>query len=133
MLGDGKASAGSHGRGAGRELFFQSLLDSGGGLGGLPLDLGDLFEEAYQAGARIHNNSWGAATASTYTMNSNEVDEFVADARHAHRDLGGQRRSGRQPRNTQTGMVDWLSIGAPASAKNALTVGAAAATAATAG
>ncbi len=127
VLGDGSASNG-HIRGAapGAQLFFQSILDATGGLGGLPVDLNDLFDEAYQTGARIHNNSWGAATASRYTGNSVEVDEFVAD----HRDMlivisAGNEGIAAAPRtNSDTGFVDWLSIGSPASCKNALTVGA---------
>lgn len=107
------------------KLFFQSVLDAGGRLGGLPLDLGDLFEDAYQAGARIHNNSWGAATESAYTFNSIEVDEFIA----RRRDMlviisAGNEGQARDRLHTPPGFVDWLSIGSPASAKNALTVGA---------
>jgi hypothetical protein len=106
-------------------LFFQSLLDADGGLGGLPFDLGDLFAPAYAAGARIHNNSWGSATQSMYTMNSAEVDEFIA----SHRDLlviisAGNEGTAARPVKSQRGFVDWLSIGSPASAKNALVVGA---------
>lgn len=63
------------------KIVFQSLLDSQGGLGGLPLDLRDLFDEAYKYGAKIHNNSWGANTQSTYTANAEEVDEYVAQQR----------------------------------------------------
>ena len=90
------------------------------------MDLNDLFDEAYQNGARIHNNSWGAATASRYTGNSIEVDEFVA----GHRDMlivisAGNEGIAAAPRtNSAAGFVDWLSIGSPASCKNALTVGA---------
>ena len=127
VLGDGAASSGSiRGTAPRAELFFQSLLDPQGGLGGLPLNLGDLFNEAYQNGARIHNNSWGSATASRYTINSSEVDEFVAN----HRDMlivisAGNDGSAVAPRsNSAAGFVDWLSIGSPASCKNALTVGA---------
>jgi subtilisin family serine protease len=126
VLGDGAASGGTvRGTAPGAQLFFQSLLDAAGGLGGLPLYLGDLFDEAYQAGARIHNNSWGAATGSVYTLNSIEVDEFVAD----HRDMllvisAGNDGTAASPRNAQPGFVDWLSIGSPASSKNSLTVGA---------
>lgn len=126
VLGDGSASAGQvRGTAPGAQLFFQSLLDASGGLGGLPLHLEDLFDEAYQAGARIHNNSWGAATNSRYTMNSLEVDEFVAD----HRDMlvvisAGNEGTAANPSNSDDGFVDWLSIGSPASSKNALTVGA---------
>ncbi|HVS14345.1 MAG TPA: S8 family serine peptidase [Thermoanaerobaculia bacterium] len=126
VLGDGTASGGRlRGAAPGAQLFFQSLLDASGGLGGLPFDLVDLFEEAYQAGARIHNNSWGAATRSMYTMSSSEVDEFVA----RRRDMlvvisAGNEGTSAQPLQAQPGFVDWLSIGSPASAKNALVVGA---------
>jgi hypothetical protein len=126
VLGDGSASNGQiKGVAPQAKLFFQSLLDGQGKLGGLPLDLNDLFDEAYQAGARIHNNSWSAVTNSEYTMSSEEVDEFVAD----HRDMlvviaAGNEGTGVRPRKADPGYVDWLSIGSPASCKNALTVGA---------
>ena len=126
VLGRGNASDGLiRGTAPEAKLFFQSLLDADGSLGGLPLDLGDLFDEAYQAGARIHNNSWGSATESAYTFNSIEVDEFVA----AHRDMlviisAGNEGQARDRFHTPPGFVDWLSIGSPASAKNVLTVGA---------
>lgn len=127
VLGDGSASNGQvRGTAPGARLFFQSIMDSAGELGGLPLDLNDLFDEAYLNGARIHNNSWGAATASRYTGNSVEVDEFVA----SHRDMlivisAGNEGIATTPRNNSAaGFVDWLSIGSPASCKNALTVGA---------
>lgn len=126
VLGDGSASQGFI-RGTAPEatLFFQSVLDAGGRLGGLPLDLNDLFAEAYAAGARIHNNSWGANTASKYTFNSDEVDEFV----DSKRDMlvviaAGNEGVARDAVNSQPGFVDWLSIGSPATSKNALTVGA---------
>ncbi len=126
VLGDGAASGGRiRGTAPKAKLFFQSLLDAQGGLGGLPFDLVDLFEEAWQAGARIHNNSWGAATQSMYTLNSIEVDEFVA----RRRDMlivisAGNEGTAAAPQRSQPGFVDWLSIGSPASAKNALVVGA---------
>lgn len=127
ILGDGSASLGKFkGVAPKATLFFQSLLDGNGKLGGLPIDLNDLFDEAYKAGARIHNNSWGASTASEYTMNGEEVDEFV----HNNRDMlvviaaGNEGTSGQRPKKAAPGSVDWLSIGSPASCKNALTVGA---------
>ncbi|MEJ2208836.1 MAG: S8 family serine peptidase [Anaerolineae bacterium] len=126
VLGRGTASGGLvRGTAPRARLFFQSLLDDDGGLGGLPLDLSDLFEEAYQAGARIHNNSWGAATESAYTFNSIEVDEFVAQRRDMLVIISaGNEGQARNRFHTQPGFVDWLSIGSPASAKNVLTVGA---------
>jgi serine protease AprX len=126
ILGDGSASGGAlRGVAPKAQLFFQSLLDENGGLGGLPLDLNDLFQEAYQAGARIHNDSWCAETPSNYTLNSEEVDQFV----HDHPDMliliaAGNAASGAGCLRANQGFVDWLSIGSPASCKNALTVGA---------
>lgn len=126
VLGDGAASGGMlRGVAPGAQLFFQSVLDAQGRLGGLPLDLGDLFEEAYQAGARIHNNSWGAATPATYPTTALEVDAFVA----ARRDMlivisAGNEGQARQRLHAAPGFVDWLSVGSPATSKNALTVGA---------
>jgi serine protease AprX len=130
IAGDGSASGGQlRGVASDATVVFQSLLDSRGRLGGLPFRLQDLFEEAYNLGARIHNNSWGAATASTYRVNSREVDEFV----YNHKDMlivisaGNEGTAVNPPigaRNAPPGFVDWLSIGSPATSKNALTVGA---------
>jgi subtilisin family serine protease len=126
IAGDGSASGGQvRGAAPAAQIFFQSIMDADGRLGGLPVDLNDLFDEAYQNGARIHNNSWGAATQSMYTINSTEVDEFVA----THRDMliliaAGNEGTSAAPQNSAAGFVDWLSLGSPASCKNALTVGA---------
>jgi len=126
VLGDGSASGGLiRGAAPKAKLLFQSLLDADGGLGGLPLDLNELFEEAYRFGARIHNNSWGAATNSMYTTSSIEVDEFVAKRRDMLVVISaGNEGQAAVCLNSQPGFVDWLSIGSPASSKNALTVGA---------
>jgi subtilisin family serine protease len=124
--GDGTASIGAFkGTAPAAKIVFQSLLDSAGGLGGLPLDLGDLLDEAYQVGVRIHNNSWGAATKATYTMNSSEVDDYV----WKNPDMlvviaAGNDGTAFDRQNTPTGVVDWLSMGSPATSKNAITVGA---------
>ncbi len=126
LAGDGTASGGAiRGTAPGARLFFQSILDESGGLGGLPVDLGQLFDEAYAAGARIHNDSWGSATISRYTLDASDVDTFVA----SHRDMlivfsAGNDGQAADRLHSQLGFVDWLSIDSPASAKNALTVGA---------
>lgn len=127
VLADGKASGGDlRGVAPAAKLYFQSVLDANGGLGGLPVALEDLFEPAYQAGARIHNNSWGAATSSAYTVNSIEVDDYVAKRRDMLVVIAaGNSGTAANPLNSTKGYVDWLSIGSPASCKNALTVGAA--------
>lgn len=106
------------------QVFFQSLLTSDGRLN-LPIDIRELFQQAYDEGARVHNNSWGAATKSRYTANSNEVDDFV----HKHPDMllvfsAGNDGKGSNNKNVAKGYTDLLSLGSPATAKNALTVGA---------
>lgn len=126
IVGNGNESGGRiRGTAPGAKIFFQSLLDSQGGLGGIPIDLNTLFQQAYDENVRIHNNSWGANTKSMYTFNSLEADEFVAK----HRDMliviaAGNEGSEAAHFNTQIGFVEWLSVGAPATSKNALTVGA---------
>ena len=127
VLADGSSSNGAFaGVAPEARLYFQSLLDPNGGLGGLPVSLEDLFEPAYQAGARIHNNSWGAATASAYTVDSNDVDAYAAERRDMLIVIAaGNEGTAANPFNSTPGFVDWLSIGSPASCKNALTVGAA--------
>ena len=107
------------------EIVFQAVLDAAGTLGGLPLDLGELFEQAHDQGARIHNNSWGALAGGAYRTTSLEVDAYV----HSHPDMlvvvaAGNNGTAFKPRNAQPGFVDLFSIDAPATAKNALTVGA---------
>lgn len=126
VAGDGAASAGAiRGTAPAAQLYFQSILTHDGTLGGLPADLNELFEEAYQAGVRVHNNSWASRTASRYTNHSIEVDEFV----QSHKDMlvviaAGNEGKASASLHSQPGFVDWLSIGSPGSSKNGLTVGA---------
>ncbi|MCX6040018.1 MAG: S8 family serine peptidase [Caldilinea sp.] len=126
VAGDGAASAGAiRGTAPAAQLYFQSILTHDGTLGGLPADLNELFEEAYQAGVRVHNNSWASRTASRYTNHSIEVDEFV----QSHKDrlvviAAGNEGKASASLHSQPGFVDWLSIGSPGSSKNGLTVGA---------
>ncbi|MBV8369948.1 MAG: S8 family serine peptidase [Candidatus Eremiobacteraeota bacterium] len=125
-LGDGTASGGKvKGMAPKATLVFQSLLDDAGGLGGLPVDLNQLFQESYDAGARIQNASWGNSGSSVYAINSEEVDEFV----YNHPDMlivvaAGNDGSAAAPQRSAAGFVDWYSIASPASCKNAITVGA---------
>ncbi len=126
IAGDGTASNGeTRGTAPAARLFFQSIMDADEKLTGLPVDLADLFEQAYQAGARIHNNSWSADTKSFYTVNSLELDEFV----ERRPDMlivvaAGNEGDAEDPFDSDPGFVDLLSVGSPATAKNALTVGA---------
>ncbi len=107
------------------KIVFQSLLDENGGLRGLPIDLKKLFQEAYDLGVRIHNNSWGSNIKSWYVFKSREVDEFV----YNNKDFlivvsAGNEGTAMNPEYATLGYVDYTSICAPASAKNVLTVGA---------
>ena len=113
-------------------LIFQSLLDENGGLGGLPDDLGDLYRQAYDAGARIHTNSWGAnffipplsrfVTAGTYPPASVQTDRFAWE----HKDMVILFAAGNDGNDTAPpdGIVDEDSIGSPGTAKNIISVGA---------
>lgn len=110
----------------GATLVFQSVMDGSGLLTGLPVELDELLEEAYDEGARIHNDSWGADLAASYTLSSLEVDRFV----HAHKDMlvvvaaGNAGVGATGAGNARLGFVEWGSLGAPATSKNALVVGA---------
>ena len=131
VLGDGTSSGGVYaGVAPDAELVFQAIeqftqftdpSQNGLGLSGIPNDLNDLFQQAYDAGARIHSNSWGAPVAGSYTPDSRELDEFVWDhpdmlilfsAGNAGVDIDGN------------SVVDNRSTGSPGTAKNCLTVGA---------
>ena len=102
-------------------LVFQSILDSNGGLGGLPADLNDLLAQAYAAGARIHTNSWGADTSGSYPANSAEADEFIWN----NPDMTVLFSAGNEALDANAdGVIDQDSLNSPASAKNVIAVGA---------
>ena len=47
------------------------------GLAGLPADLGRFFQQSYDAGARVHNNSWGGGDFGEYDSYAEFVDRFM--------------------------------------------------------
>jgi hypothetical protein len=102
-------------------LVFQAAEDSNTGiLLGLILDLSKIFEQAYFADARIHSNSWGAATASTYSSECSDVDQFMWD----NKDFLIVFAAGNSGIDMDhDGRIDPFSICSPASSKNCLTVG----------
>jgi serine protease AprX len=105
------------------KLVLQSVLDSGGGLGGLPDDLHDLFSPPYDSdGARVHSNSWGDVRGDgSYNANSAELDDFV----FTHRDCVICFAAGNEGVDANAdGHIDAGSITPPATAKNCITVGA---------
>lgn len=120
VLGSGARSNGQiKGMAPNAHLVFQSVLDSRGGLGGLPTDLNTLFQQAWDAGARIHTNSWGAAVNGDYNVNSQNVDEFVWN-----NDMIILFAAGNEGSDDYWEQVYYTTIDSPGSAKNCITVGA---------
>ncbi len=103
-IGDGMAP--------GARIVMQDV-GSSGGLSGLSGDLTDMFEQAYGAGARIHTNSWGADTAA-YTSDAQDMDEEMWRREDIVFTVA-MGNSGSAPGDS--------SIGAPATAKNVVSVG----------
>jgi serine protease AprX len=104
-------------------LVLQSTLDSQGHLGGLPADLHDLFEPPYDNDqARVHTNSWGAATPGLpYDSSAQEIDDVV----WARPDLVICFAAGNDGTDQNgNGVIDAGSIGSQSAAKNCITVGA---------
>lgn len=102
-------------------LVMQSVMDSDGKLGGIPVDLKQLFQQSYDAGARIHTNSWGAPVHGEYTVDSQSVDQFGWN----HKDMTILFAAGNEGEDKDgNGVVDPDSISSPGTAKNAVTVGA---------
>ena len=125
-LGDGNsASMGGAIQGTAPQarLVVQSLLDSNGGLDGIPADLHDLFRPPYDNdGARVHTNSWNTMRAGVaYDTRASEIDDFV----WTHQDMTILYCAGNYGTDADAdGVVDDAQIGAEAAAKNAITVGA---------
>ncbi|GAA2514626.1 S8 family serine peptidase [Pilimelia columellifera] len=90
-------------------------------LGGLPTDIRTLFAQAYADGARVHSNSWGGPRNGVYEDNAAGVDDFIARNRDMTITFAAGNGGGDTDRN---GVVDPDSVGAPATAKNGIAVGA---------
>lgn len=127
IAGTGRASDGKYeGIAPGSTLYFQSLYRSPAArLGGLPRDVGNLLDDAYDADARVHNDSWGADVDGAYDGRAAQIDEWA----YEHPDMlvvvaAGNTGDASAPRVSPAGYPDEFSIGSPATAKNAITVGA---------
>ena len=95
------------------QLYFQDIGASNQTLQGLPADLSTgLFPNAYNFGARVHSDSWGATTSS-YDAYARQVDVFVA----AHPDFLVLFANGNAGPTVG-------SVGSPATAKDLISVGA---------
>ena len=91
------------------------------GLGGIPNDLGDMFDLAAANGSRVHTNSWGSSVAGYYTtksmqsdMSALEHDNLVIMFAAANEGIDGD----------GDGEIDLDSMGSPATAKNVISIGA---------
>lgn len=124
VLGTGKASNGLYkGMAPGAQLVMQSVEDAKGSLGGIPEDLGVIFKQAYEAGARIHTNSWGVPAASggtVYNAQSQAVDRFIWE----HPDYTILFAAGNDGDHDQDGKTNYNTVSTPGTSKNAITVGA---------
>ena len=88
---------------------------------GIPSDIGDLFQQAYNGGARVHSDSWGSNAMGAYTVDSRNADLFIWN----HQDMTITYSAGNSGTDAnRDGIVDKDSIGAPSTAKNVITVGA---------
>ncbi len=96
------------------QVLFQDVGHDGTGcLSGLAGDLQLLFEQAWNGGARLHSNSWGAPVGGAYTATSQQADA----ASWRLEDLLIFFSAGNSGPSSNT-------IGAPGTAKNVVTVGA---------
>jgi hypothetical protein len=114
------ASAGNFGHDTGdgmapmAKIYFQDVgNDATGCLTGLSNDYGDIFEQAFRAGARIHSDSWGSEAAGNYTTESSVVDEFL----YKHEDFSLFFAAGNAGPFSMT-------LDSPGTGKNCVTVGA---------
>jgi subtilisin family serine protease len=93
-------------------------------LSGIPVDLAGLFQQAYDDGARIHNNSWASEDpmkAGEYDEMSRQVDDFARN----HPDTLILFGAGNAGVDIDTdGIVDPMSVLPPATAKNCVAIGA---------
>ena len=139
VLGDGKLSQGGpersiRGLAPEASLFFQAIEQKMSWktdwhrknygtyvLSGIPENIGELFLQAYQAGARIHTNSWGGGDYGAYDEQSHDLDAFVWE----HKDMVILFAAGNDGSDTnRDGKIDTQSITPPATAKNCIAVGA---------
>ncbi len=89
---------------------------------GFPEDLHLLYQQAYDAGAHVHSNSWGGNNAGDYNIESVQTDDFVWN----NQDMLITFSAGNFGKDgNRDGVVDTGNqMAAPGTAKNVLTVGA---------
>ncbi|HEX5043604.1 MAG TPA: S8 family serine peptidase [Candidatus Polarisedimenticolaceae bacterium] len=112
--GSGGGHDGGDGMAPNAKLIFQDIgSETTGCLDGLQSDFHLIAQQAYDAGVRVHSNSWGASVGGAYTSASAEVDEIS----YGREDLLFVYSAGNAGPSANT-------VGSPGTAKAALTVGA---------
>ncbi len=121
VLGNGAMSDGTFkGMAPDAQLVFQAIGNTTDALF-LPNNLTELFQQAYDNGARIHTNSWGSAVNGIYTAYSRDLDQFVWE----HPDMLILMAAANEGVDSNSdGVIDLDSMGSPATAKNCISVGA---------
>ncbi|RME15614.1 MAG: serine protease [Bdellovibrio sp.] len=122
VLGRGIASSGIFKGGAyGAQMVVESMWSKMLNNLTVPPELKDLFQPAYDKGARIHTNSWGKNNYGGYDNFAEQVDEFMWE----HPDMLILFAAGNSGEDLdKDGRIDEGSVGSPATAKNAMAVGA---------
>ena len=104
-------------------LYFQALETDSGFLN-TPSNLSQLFDQAYNNGARIHTNSWGSGVSTlwgAYTASSYDIDWSMFNTP----DLLILYAAGNDGNDGNSdGKIDQNSISPPSTAKSSVTVGA---------
>ncbi|MBE2236847.1 MAG: S8 family serine peptidase [Caldilineaceae bacterium] len=110
----GHAYTSSHAGTAPEASLVFMALNTDGSTGIQCIDLnGDFIAKGYQEGARVSSNSWGASNGGAYSQLSSLVDDYI----WRHKDYLVLFAAGNSGPGPQT-------VGAPATAKNVLTIGA---------
>lgn len=104
----------------GAQLVHQTITDAQGLIGDVVFDLYGLLAQAYENGARIHSDSWGADVYGQYTWLSRMADEFVWDVPEMLVVCAAGNNGWDANRD---GVVDGMGVIAPATAKNVVSVG----------
>ena len=133
VLGGGGPGGEGAGTAPGASLIFQAVEDWAITFGscagspdnyyliGIPDDIRQLFQQAYDGGARVHTNSWGSDVFGDYTLDAANADDFVWD----NPDMTILFSAGNAGVDANAnGVIDSGSMGSPGTAKNVITVGA---------
>ncbi len=124
IVGQGALSNGLvHGGAYGAELLMQSLYSAKYQTLTPPSDIATMFQEAYDQGARIHSDSWGAVnvTPGMYDAQAAAFDQFIWQ----HPNFVILVAAGNSGVDSNgSGRVDPDSVTTPATAKDVITVGA---------